>query len=833
MPGAFGDQRDDNGPRLNCDIRRFLAHVAAGLAAVLLAVSLPASTAVADGDDEKETGTLDDDSLVGGGGEDEGGPQVTGPQEQSVLTIEGLIYRRKDLEKVPFTARGDAPPAATTFVPFDSSELTGEDYTAGLRGTLQGTIFDQPFEFSAFYVNPIGVEQTKLNLGGAGGVNTDTAYDNHPAGDIVSANSDNIFGMTVRHETKLFGGEASLVRPLGIPGLVIGARGIFFGEQLSSTAMDQADDVPGLGTDNQRDHVSIRTDNFLFGMQVGLQHMFEVGDFMRIGGSIKGGLYNNFVDRERTYVSENVTNLRSFETSDSANVFAQSLEINPRLEFKLSDGVLLTAAGSFLWLNNVSTALPHYASVEDLNGNRNVGAKDDVYFYGGSLGLTFMLDPPSASKGALTPIVPDTSPASYTDLEDRIADLEETDARRGNKNVSLSISGWVNRMLLAWDDGASKDVYIVDNTSSRSRLEFEGAVKIARGWGAGYILSFGMDDKAANDVDQLDQSGESQIELRESAWWVRSNDLGTVTVGHTSPATDNIILKDVGGIMPGAANIATMGGGFYLRGADTYEQGPNGLITGTLSTTLNDISGGASVDTLRRDVVRYDAPRVSSQWGNVDLAAAWGEDDFYDFAGEYGINYNDWKFRFGAGYLRDTTESTGRTNTKRDREEYKGSASLIHVPSGLFATAAYVRREFNGFDASSQAVFGENTQGLVTPRGSNRPPLEYLYTAFGVRRPYWSIGDTSIYGEYAEVDDAITGLREASLREVTDSELTMFGAAISQDIDAASMDVYAGFRYYTFDTEGVQFRTATGVTGQSPAPLTDLVLGYAGTRIKF
>lgn len=814
------------------DVIRGLLRIAGGCVALLLALVLVPSGAFADGDDERETAGFEDDSAATGNIEDEGGPLISGAQTQSVLTIEGLIYRREDLAKVPFTKRGSNN-LAVPFTPFDSSELRGEDYTAGLRGTLQGTIFDQPFEFSAFYLNPIGIEATKMDMGeGANPADTDLIYDQAPGSSFSSVNSNNIYGLTVHHETKLFGGEANIVKPFGIPGLLIGARGIYFGEQLSSTSMDQADDVPWLGTDNQRDHVSIRTDNYLLGMQLGLQHMFEVGDFVRIGGSIKGGLYNNFVDRNRTFVSENRPDLRSFETSNSANVFAQGLEINPRLEFRLSDNVFLTASGSLLWLNNVSTPLSHFESVANLD-DRDVRAKDDVFFYGGSVGLTFLLDPPSPSKGALTPIVPDTSPATVDEIEDRIADLEETTARKGNSNVSLSVSGWINRMILAWDDGADKDIYVVDNTASRSRLEFKGAVKIARGWGAGYYLSLGIDDKAANDVDQLDQAGEFQTEVRHSAWWVRSNSYGTVTVGHTSPATDNIILKDVGGIMPGAANIATMGGNFYLRRADAYEQGDGALvIQNAFTTTLNDISAGASVDTLRRNVIRYDAPRFSSQWGNVDLAAAWGEDDFYDFAAEYGINYSDWKFRFGAGYLRDTSEN-GRANSRRDREEYKGSASLLHIPSGLFGTVAYVHREFHGDDESSQAVFGENTVGLVTPVGANRPPIDYLYSAFGLRRDFWSFGDTSIYGEYAQVDDAITGLREAGLREVTDSRLQMIGAAICQDIDVAGMDVYAGFRYYTFDTEGVQFRTTTGVTGPSPVPLNDLMIGYAGTRIKF
>jgi hypothetical protein len=821
------------------------------LATISAALSLSAavfiSGARAAGDQDVDSTAIDSTGEYGdtsaSGSLPSGGPAPGG------LTIEGLLYGREDLASVPFTAVGGT--AGASYVEFRSDDLEGDDYVPGVRVSLQATIFDQPIELSGFFLVPFGLEATKLGLsvarpanqGGGFVPDTDTIYDDAPG--ISSVNSDSIYGLSIHHETKLFGAEANFVRAFGVPGLSIGARAINFGEVLSSSTMDTANSVPGIGTETLRDHVAIRTDNRLVGLQVGLQHMFDVGAGIRIGGSIKGGLYSNFVDRNRTFVSENRPDLRSFESTDHENVFAQGVEINPRFEFKLAEGTYLTAAGQFLWLNNVSTALPHYASIEDFTANHDVLADDDVYFYGGSLGLTVQLDQSSPVSNSLTDFaIGAPGSSSGEDIDERMAELEATTARKGNSNVSLSVSGWINRMVMFWDDGAKQDAYVVDNVASRSRINFEGAAKIARGWSAGYYVSLGLDDQASNDVDQLVSVGEQQIELRHSAWWLRSSLLGTVTLGHTSTATDNIILKDVGGIMPGAANIATIGGSLMLRHADWYEQGDGALVrstSGTVNTTLNDISGGGSVDTLRRDVVRYDAPRWSSQWGNVDVSAAWGEDDFYDVAVEHGINYNDFKFRFGAGYLRDTTEGrvvAGHPEYFRDRREYKGSASILHIPTGLFATAAYVHRTFHGLEeynaaGTPGAIYGENTAGLVTPDGTNRPPLDYLYTAFGLRRQYWSIGDTSIYGEYAEVSDAITGLREADLAEVTDSSLMMLGGAINQDIDDAGMDVYAGFRVFKLDTAGVQNRSSTGVTGPSPVPLTDLLIGYAGTRIKF
>lgn len=845
----------------NCRVLTANVSLGAAFAALLLGVStlLLATTMItsaARADDEENFGP---GAGVDGSSADEDAIWANAAAAQSKglggLTVEGLVYGRSDLATVPFTERGEA--ANTQVVRFDSSDLAGEEYAPGLRMSLQASVLDQPIELSAFFVAPFSQDMTMLGLTRTG-FDTDMVYANLPNLEIGNmANSDSIYGLSVHHESKVYGGEANLTSLFGIPGLSIGARGIYFGETLSTTSMDDAPAAtlpPPTGTTGGelRDRAAIRVDNQMVGLQLGLQHMFDVGGAMRIGGSIKGGLYNNFVDRNRSFVSENRIDLRSFESTDHKNVFAQAVEFNPRVEFKLSEGVYLTASGQFLWLNNVSTALPNYGSIGYINSDHDVRANDDVFFYGGSLGMTVQLDessPISNSLPAFSYADPyDSGPygGSVDDIDERVAELEASAADKGNSRVSLNISGWINRMALFWDDGDKSDVYLADNVASRSRINFDGAVKIARGWSAGYFLSFGLDDQASNDLNQLVSSGDGSVELRHSAWWVRNNQLGAVTLGLTSTATDNIILKDLGGIMPGAANIATIGGNLLLRRAAWYEQGDGALVTnatGTVDTTLNDISAGASVDTLRRNAIRYDAPRFSGQWGNVDVSAAWGEDDFYDVAVEHSINYNDFKFRFGAGYLRDTTEGrvvAGHPEYFRDRREYKGSASILHIPTGLFGTAAYVRRTFHGleeFDASGTpgAVYGENTTGKVTPPGTNRPPLDYLYTAFGLRRQYWSLGDTSIYGEYARVDDAITGLREAGLHEVTDSSLEMLGAAISQDIDAAGMDIYAGVRVYSFDTQGALGRgsSATATYYISPVPLTDLMFAYTGARIKF
>ena len=39
------------------------------------------------------------------------------------------------------------------------------------------------------------------------------------------------------------------------------------------------------------------------------------------------------------------------------------------------------------------------------------------------------------------------------DLEERVAELEATTARKGNRRMSLTVSGQVSRSILYWNDG--------------------------------------------------------------------------------------------------------------------------------------------------------------------------------------------------------------------------------------------------------------------------------------------------------------------------------------------------------------------------------------------
>ncbi len=75
------------------------------------------------------------------------------------------------------------------------------------------------------------------------------------------------------------------------------------------------------------------------------------------------------------------------------------------------------------------------------------------------------------------------------DLEERIAELEATTARKGNRKVSLTVSGWVGQQVMWWDDGGEQNVYVHDlGTTLGSHVKFTGQATIVPGWSAGYVL---------------------------------------------------------------------------------------------------------------------------------------------------------------------------------------------------------------------------------------------------------------------------------------------------------------------------------------------------------
>src|SRR5262245_46715452 len=95
------------------------------------------------------------------------------------------------------------------------------------------------------------------------------------------------------------------------------------------------------------------------------------------------------------------------------------------------------------------------------------------------------------------------------DLEERVAELEATTARKGNRKMSLTITGQVHRVVLWWDDGhSSRAYYGLDNTNSSSRFVLLGSARVNPSVSMGFEIMIEIEaGGTSSKVNQLDEDG--------------------------------------------------------------------------------------------------------------------------------------------------------------------------------------------------------------------------------------------------------------------------------------------------------------------------------------
>lgn len=306
--------------------------------------------------------------------------------------IEGLYLEKDDGDTIALTAPDGA--GAFNLITDDVLELDG---TGGARATAQFKAFGHTWQASGFGVASLDQDFFVSNLNVPGN-NTSTTYAEFIGGSDPSinqpANSDQLHALDLHLEADLWGAEFSWVKNLGGYGwnnvdFLVGVRYLHYGEELNSVAFDSADDLPG-GGDNDIDRAFIGVDNDLVGLQIGIQGMWQVASSVSIGGSLKGGIAANFVDRERSFGADD-NNTLDYANSNDDTGFAQFAEFNPRVDIALSESATLTIGGTVLWINETSRATSHYQTLADATDS-NLRDDDDEIFYGASIGLKLALN---------------------------------------------------------------------------------------------------------------------------------------------------------------------------------------------------------------------------------------------------------------------------------------------------------------------------------------------------------------------------------------------------------------------------------------------------------
>ena len=355
------------------------------------------------------------------------------------------------------------------------------------------------------------------------------------------------------------------------------------------------------------------------------------------------------------------------------------------------------------------------------------------------------------------------------DLEERVAELEATTARKGNRKVSLTVYGQVATAVLGFNTGDDNDVFVVDNGNSPSRFGFQGSAKINPNLTAGFLIEVGAISAGSNDIsntnDDGKETGDGALSLRFANWYLDSKTIGRLTVGRISAATDGIQEVDLVGTNLVSLPGINVGGGLLIGGAGGAKWG--------------DVMRGFDGD--RVNGIRYDTPT----FGGFQVSTSFSENDRYDVTLRYAGEFGGFRLAAGVGYqVGDDPASDLLAFGAADEVTLtSGSVSVLHVGSGLFATGFAGRREIDDFD--------ETNWGLRA----------------GIAKNWFGIGNTVVFGEY----NAFDNVKNSGV------ESEAYGATIIQNVDAAALELFLSYKNLSVDAKGAQD--------------TDII--FSGARIKF
>ena len=411
------------------------------------------------------------------------------------------------------------------------------------------------------------------------------------------------------------------------------------------------------------------------------------------------------------------------------------------------------------------------------------------------------------------------------DLEERVAELEATTVRKGNKKVSVTLSGWVVKSMNFWDDGEISSFVVGDKDADlASRFAITGSATIAPGWSGGYNITvvapgdtFGI---FADQFDEFDSVANPEqntaIRTLYSYIYIKSDTWGALNWGYLSPASDNpAVLADISGTVIESNAVFFEGAGFFLRPNGALGDDYASLSTLSLLNLTNCTNGGGGVGAdcfgAPRPAVRYDSPtwggfRFETSYGTVEVPNT-PDHNFWDIAVFYTADWNSIKLSAAYAYTNLETSIGANCNASfggcGDDQLHQVGASIMHKPSGL---GIYGLWQTELVDGSFFAPYRDSGQQDIED-------TEVWYVKPFWRKVWWAAGATVLYGEYGQYDDQFAGLAGNNLcgtfqlgnstacnqffnvGYMDSSEVQRWGLGVVQEIDSAAMHVWARWQH--------------------------------------
>jgi hypothetical protein len=175
--------------------------------------------------------------------------------------------------------------------------------------------------------------------------------------------------------------------------------------------------------------------------------------------------------------------------------------------------------------------------------------------------------------------------------------------------------------------------------------------------------------------------------------------------------------------------------------------------------------------------------------------------------------------------------------------------SGLHVPTGLFLQGHYIHVDF---DENSPTTPGPGNSFWAIS-GAGRVPADQWLIQGGITKNWFGFGNTALFAEYsretgwgATIGNGRSFLNNSagqttipgatSVVGVTGSEVTMYGFGVTQNLDAASTELYLDWRHFSADITCSAAANCTGAAGSAPGTklqTDDFWMLVGGARLKF
>jgi hypothetical protein len=369
-----------------------------------------------------------------------------------------------------------------------------------------------------------------------------------------------------------------------------------------------------------------------------------------------------------------------------------------------------------------------------------------------------------------------TDAALAVDLDPEIDDCRS--------DIALKVGGQVNRAALYGDNGVVEDIFFVDNDNSSTRVRFRAIGNIDCEWsiGAQIEVQFESNSSASIRFEQEGDPGPNNFTERKLEWWVDSETFGRVWLGQGDMASNGTSEVDLS-----ATDVIAYSGVEDMAGGLEFE---NGIRIRTVSDNLDGLS--------RQDRIRYDSPTLAG----FRVSSSYDDRDRWDIALRYAGDFGALKVAAAVAYSEDAANS---------EEDYRvnGSASVLHVPSGLNLT--FAAGEAQNVEGGRQGAFDQ------------RDPY-FLYGKIGLITHLFDFGHTAFAADY----------QFARHHDATDDEFQAYGFFVVQEIEHVGTEFYAGVRIHDLEAAGPV--VTAGGTNFAVTPTADpdaLFTAMFGARVKF